>query len=79
MMSWVILFVSPVQILKHGRTGFQYKREYDPKSGAVKSVPIGPNSQETVYEMAFNEKNFKTLYDKRITPEDLKLCDRSAN
>jgi hypothetical protein len=54
-------------------TGFQYKKEYDTEQGRVKSKIVGPNSISTVYEMPFNEKNLKALFDKRITPEDLKL------
>lgn len=55
------------------KTGFAYKKEYDQNQGRVKSIIQGPNSLETIYEMPFNEKNVKTLFDKRITPEDLKL------
>ncbi|HEX9319400.1 MAG TPA: hypothetical protein VF884_10740 [Nitrososphaeraceae archaeon] len=55
------------------RTEFEYKREYDPKSGAVKSKPVGPNHVYTVYEMPFNQENVKKLYDKGITAETLKL------
>lgn len=55
------------------RTGFQYKKEYDTEQGRVKTRIVGPNSHETVYEMPFNEKNLKELFDKRITPADLQL------
>jgi hypothetical protein len=55
------------------KTGFMYKKEYDQVQGRVRSRVEGPNSQETVYEMSFNEKNLKALFDKRITSEDLKL------
>ena len=41
--------------------------------GRVKTRIVGPNSHETVYEMPFNEKNLKVLFEKRITSEDLKL------
>ena len=41
--------------------------------GRMRTRVEGPNSQETIYEVPFNEKNLKTLFDKRITPEDLKL------
>ena len=40
---------------------------------SMKKTIAGPNSIETVYEMPFNEKNLSILYEKRITPEDLKL------
>ena len=39
----------------------------------MKKTIVGPNSSETVYEMSFNEKNLSILYEKGITPEDLKL------
>ena len=55
------------------KTGFQYKKEYDTEQGRVKSRIVGPNSHKTVYEMPFNEKNLKELFDKRITPDELKL------
>jgi hypothetical protein len=55
------------------KTGFAYKKEYDQEQGRVRSKIIGPNSYETVYEVPFNEKNLKALFDKRITPEDHKL------
>lgn len=55
------------------KTGFKYKKEYDQVQGRVRTRIEGRNSDETVYEMPFNEKNLRTLFDKRITPEDLKL------
>ena len=55
------------------RTGFLYNKQYDPKTMGMKKTIAGPNSLETVYEMPFNEKNLSILYEKRITPEDLKL------
>lgn len=55
------------------RTEFSFKREYDPKTVSIKSIPIGPVHAETIYEMPFNEINLKALYDKRITPETLRL------
>ena len=55
------------------KTGFQYKKEYDTEQGRVKSRIVGPNALTTVYEMPFNEKNLKELYDKRITPADLHI------
>ena len=55
------------------RTGFAYRKEYDPDSKRVKTMIEGPNSRDTVYEMPFNEKNVKLLFEKRITPEDLKV------
>ena len=32
---------------------------------AMKKLLRGPNSKQTVYELPFNEKNLKMLYDKR--------------
>lgn len=58
------------------KTGFAYKKEYDTEQGRVKTRIVGPNSHETVYEMSFSENNLKKLYDKRITPEDLKLLSQ---
>jgi hypothetical protein len=55
------------------RTGFAYNKQYDQKTMSMKKTIAGPNSVETVYEMPFNEKHFSILYEKRITPEDLKL------
>jgi hypothetical protein len=54
-------------------TGFAYKKEYDQAQGRVRSKVVGPNSITPVYSMEFNEANVKALFDKRITPEDLKL------
>jgi hypothetical protein len=51
------------------KTGFMYKKEYDPNSKRIKTNCAGPNSKEIVYEMPWNEKNLKQLFDKRITPE----------
>ena len=50
-----------------------YNKQYDQKTMSMKKTIAGPNSLETVYEMPFNEKNLSILYEKRITPEDLKL------
>jgi hypothetical protein len=50
------------------KTGFLWKKEYDQAQGRV-----GPNSVIPVYSMEFNEANVKALFDKRVTPEDLKL------
>ena len=55
------------------KTGFRYKKEYDQNQGRMRTRIEGPSSQEVVYEMPFNEKNLRTLFDKRITPEDLNL------
>ena len=40
---------------------------------SMKKTIAGPNSNETVYEMPFNDKNLSILYEKRIEQEDLKL------
>ena len=32
----------------------------------MKQTLVGPNSRVTVYDMPFNEKNLKTLFEKRI-------------
>jgi hypothetical protein len=55
------------------RTGFAYNKQYDQKTMSMKKTIAGPNSVETVYEIPFNEKNVSILYEKRVTPEDLKL------
>jgi hypothetical protein len=46
------------------RVGFAYRREFDQKTMAPKSVLVGPNSQETVYEMPFTPENAKALFAK---------------
>ena len=33
---------------------------------SMKQIIVGPNSRVTVYDMPFNEKNLKTLFEKRI-------------
>ena len=33
---------------------------------SMKQTLVGPNSKVIVYDMPFNEKNLKTLFDKRI-------------
>jgi hypothetical protein len=58
------------------KTGFMYKREFDQNSNRLKTKIVGPNARGTVYEMPFNEKNLKALFDKRITSEDLKLLSQ---
>jgi hypothetical protein len=55
------------------RTGFFYRKEYDPNMKRLKTICAGPNSAETVYTLPFNEKNLKQLFERRITPEDAKL------
>ena len=40
---------------------------------AMKKLLRGPNSKETVYELPFNEKNLKMLYDKRIN-DNIVFC-----
>lgn len=47
------------------KTSFAYKKEFDQKTMAPKSIVIGPNLQETVYEMPFNENNLKELFSLR--------------
>jgi hypothetical protein len=32
----------------------------------MKQTLVGPNSKVTIYDMPFNEKNLKTLFEKRI-------------
>jgi hypothetical protein len=48
------------------RTGFAYDKQFDQKTMTMKKTIAGPNSLETVYEMPFNEKNLKELFDKRM-------------
>jgi hypothetical protein len=55
------------------RVGFLYNKQYDKKTMSMKKTIAGPNSNETVYEMPFNEKNLSILYEKGIALEDLKL------
>jgi hypothetical protein len=59
------------------RTEFEYRKQYDPRTNSVKAIPVGPNHVYTVYEMPFNEKNLKQLYEKRITPELLRLLKQT--
>ena len=33
---------------------------------SMKQTLVGPNSRVIVYDMPFNEKNLKTLFEKRI-------------
>lgn len=53
------------------RTGFMYKKFYDEKAMTMKTRIVGPNSQTTVYETPFNEKNLRALFERRVTSEDL--------
>ncbi len=48
------------------RVGFAYDKQFDQKTMSMKRILQGPNSRETVYEMPFNEKNLKILFDKRL-------------
>jgi hypothetical protein len=59
------------------QTEFAYKKEFDPKTMSVKSIVIGPTNVETIYEMPFNEKNLKQLFEKRITHENVKLLHQT--
>ncbi|MDQ5869387.1 MAG: hypothetical protein M3530_06620 [Thermoproteota archaeon] len=47
------------------RVGFAYRREFDQKTMAPKSILIGPNKKETVYELPFTPDNAKALFAKR--------------
>ncbi len=48
------------------RVGFAYRREFDQKTMAPKSILIGPNKKETVYELPFTPDNAKALFAKRM-------------
>ena len=48
------------------KVGFAYDKQFDPKTMSRKSIIIGPNSSEQIYDMPFNEENLKTLFEKRI-------------
>ena len=43
------------------RTLFDHQRVYDQKTNSTKMRTMGTLGAETVYEMAFNEKNLKEL------------------
>jgi hypothetical protein len=55
------------------RTGFLYNKQFDQKTMSMKRIISGPNSNENVYEMPFNEANLKALFAKRITPEEKQI------
>ena len=48
------------------KVGFAYDKQFNQSTMSMKQTILGPNSKLTVYDMPFNEKNLKTLFDKRI-------------
>jgi hypothetical protein len=48
------------------KVGFAYDKKFNQNTMSMKQTLVGPNSRETVYDMSFDEKNLKTLFDKRI-------------
>ncbi len=58
-------------------TLFEHKQQYDPKTNSLKMQTFGIAGSETVYEMPFNEKNLKRLFDQRINDDQVNFVDRS--
>lgn len=48
------------------RTHFAYRKQVDEKTVSIKRIVEGPSTLEQVYELAFNEKNLKNLFEKRM-------------
>jgi hypothetical protein len=48
------------------KVGFAYDKKFNQSTMSMKQTLVGPNSRVIVYEMPFNEKNLKTLFEKRI-------------
>ena len=46
--------------------GFAYDKKFNQNTMSMKQTLVGPNSRVTVYDMPFNEKNLKILFEKRI-------------
>jgi hypothetical protein len=59
------------------RTSFAYKKEFNQKTMSPKSIVIGPNSQETVYEMPFTPENAKALFAKGMN-DNVFFCVKDA-
>ena len=53
------------------RTLFDHQRVYDQKTNSTKMQTTGTLGTETVYEMAFNEKNLKELVNLRDNDADI--------
>jgi len=48
------------------KVGFAYAKKFNQNTMSMKQTLVGPNSKVTVYDTPFNEKNLKTLFEKRI-------------
>jgi hypothetical protein len=48
------------------KVGFAYDKKFNQNTMSMKQTLVGPNSRVIVYGMPFNEKNLKTLFEKRI-------------
>ena len=48
------------------KVGFAYDKQFNQSTMSMKQTLVGPNSRVTVYDMPFNEKNLKSLFEKRI-------------
>jgi hypothetical protein len=48
------------------KVGFAYDKQFNQSTMSMKQSLVGPNSRMIVYDMPFNEKNLKTLFEKRI-------------
>jgi len=48
------------------KVGFAYDKQFNQNTMSMKQTLVGPNSRVIVYDMPFNEKNLKTLFDKRM-------------
>lgn len=48
-----------------GRVGFAYDKQFNQSTMSMNQTLVAPNSKVTVYDMPFNEKNLKALFEKR--------------
>ena len=48
------------------KVGFAYDKQFNQNTMSMTHTIVGPNSRVTIYDMPFNEKNLKTLFEKRI-------------
>ncbi len=56
------------------RTIFKHERIYNQKTNSTKMQTVGTLAEETVYEMPFNEKNLKELFELRENDSDIQFC-----
>jgi len=48
------------------KVGFAYDKQFNQNTMSMKQTIVGPNSKVIVYDIPFNEKNLKILFEKRI-------------